>query len=153
MDVSLLLGDLHGFLVSYPGGYWKQQTDDTPAIFSSIGRIQDPQASELVPYIRKLLNSGVGDDAALGGPDTDNNNSSNGLVATAEKKKMPWFTKCDHKALVEIFKKIGQKERTKQGLLELFSFKLRNPHVDLEPFMVSPVSNSGKANIFHEYDL
>jgi hypothetical protein len=26
-------------------------------------------------------------------------------------------------------------ERTKQGLLELFSFKQRNPHVDLEPFM------------------
>jgi hypothetical protein len=45
-----------------------------------------------VPYIRKLLNSGVGDDAA--------------------EKKMPQLTKCDHGALVEIFKKIGQKELT-----------------------------------------
>lgn len=27
MDVSLLLGDLHGFLVSYSGSYWKQQTE------------------------------------------------------------------------------------------------------------------------------
>ena len=25
MDVSLLLPDLHSFLVSYPGSYWKQQ--------------------------------------------------------------------------------------------------------------------------------
>ena len=25
MDVSLLLADLHSFLVSYPGSYWKQQ--------------------------------------------------------------------------------------------------------------------------------
>ena len=69
MDVSLLLADLHSFLESYPGGYWKQQSDDTPmrtvkteirtlvkcqgeGILSCLGRIQDPQTSELVPYIR-----------------------------------------------------------------------------------------------------
>jgi len=69
MDVSLLLADLHSFLVSYPGSYWKQQSDDTPmrtvktvihtlvkcqgdGILSCLGRIQDPQTSELVPYIR-----------------------------------------------------------------------------------------------------
>jgi hypothetical protein len=40
----------------------------------------------------------------------DNNISSNGSVATAEKKKMHQFTKCDHEALVEIFKQIGQKD-------------------------------------------
>ena len=61
------------------------------------------------------------------------------------------FTKSDHEALVEIFKKIGQKELTKVGILspgysnskcglqvglqELFSFKQKNPHVDLEPFL------------------
>jgi len=37
--------------------------------------------------------------------------------------------------LVDIFKKIGQKELTKVGLQELFSFKQKNPHVDLEPFL------------------
>merc|ERR1712088_761967 len=149
MDVSLLLADLHSFLVSYPGSYWKQQADDTPmrtvktvihtlvkqqgeAILGCLNRIQDPQASELVPYIRKLLNSGVGDDA----PTANNNNSShNNAVASSEKKKMPRFTKSDHEALVEIFKKIGQKELTKVGLQELFSFKQKNPHVDLEPFL------------------
>ena len=69
MDVSLLLADLNSFLVSYPGSYWKQQSDDTPmrtvktvihtlvkyqgdGILSCLGRIQDPQTSELVPYIR-----------------------------------------------------------------------------------------------------
>merc|ERR1712037_120040 len=41
----------------------------------------------------------------------------------------------DHEALVDIFKKIGQKELTKVGLQELFSFKQKNPHVDLEPFL------------------
>merc|ERR1719500_1761244 len=48
---------------------------------------------------------------------------------------MPRFTKSDHEALVDIFKKIGQKELTKVGLQELFSFKQKNPHVDLEPFL------------------
>ena len=49
----------------------------------------------------------------------------------------PWvrFTKSDHEALVDIFKKIGQKELTKQGLQELALFKQKNPHVDLEPFL------------------
>ena len=29
-DLSLLLADLHSFLVTYPGSYWKQQSDGTP---------------------------------------------------------------------------------------------------------------------------
>ena len=40
-----------------------------------------------------------------------------------------------HGALVEIFKKIGQKELTKAGLQELYNFKQENPHVDMEPFL------------------
>jgi len=109
----------------------KQQGE---AILGCLNRIQDPQASELVPYIRKLLNSGVGDDAPASSSN-NNNGSHNNAVASAEKKKMPRFTKSDHEALVDIFKKIGQKELTKVGLQELFSFKQKNPHVDLEPFL------------------
>ena len=54
---------------------------------------------------------------------------------TAEKKRMPKFSKSDHEALVEIFKKIGQKELTKMGLQELYNFKQENPQCDLEPFL------------------
>merc|ERR550532_3079938 len=140
MDVSLLLADLHSFLVSYPGSYWKQQADDTPmrtvktvihtlvkcqgdTVLSCLSKIQDPQSSELLPYITKLLNTGVG--------------SQHGTTvnpASAEKKKIK-FSKSDHEALVEIFKKIGQKELTKAGLQELYNFKQENPHVDMEPFL------------------
>ena len=49
--------------------------------------------------------------------------------------KIPRFTKSDHDALAEIFKKIGQQELTKQGLQELYNFKQQNPHADLEPFL------------------
>ena len=77
---------------------------------------------------RKLINSGVG---------VENGHNGAGGVrsGSAEKKKMPRFTKSDHEALVEIFKKIGQKDLTKVGLQELYNFKVENPHVDLEPFL------------------
>ena len=76
---------------------------------------------------RKLLSSGIG---------TENgHNGAVGKSGSAEKKKMPRFTKSDHEALVEIFKKIGQKDLTKVGLQELYNFKVENPHVDLEPFL------------------
>ena len=71
-------------------------------------------------FYSKLLNNGVG--------------GQNGSSASAEKKKIK-FSKTDHEALVEIFKKIGQKELTKAGLQELYNFKQENPHVDMEPFL------------------
>ena len=80
------------------------------------------------------MNSGVGDDAPASAAN-NNNSSHNNAVASSEKKKMPRFlsfflfffifhgpatpsmyqrfTKSDHEALVDIFKKIGQKELTK----------------------------------------
>jgi hypothetical protein len=50
--------------------------------------------------------------------------------------KIPRFNKSDHDALAEIFRKIGQKELTKQGFQELYNFKQQNPHADLEPFLI-----------------
>ena len=88
----------------------------------------------ILPSYRKLLNSGVGDDAPASAAN-NNNSSHNNAVASSEKKKMPRFdflkfsigfqciqniyrrfTKSDHEALVDIFKKIGQKELTKVGI-------------------------------------
>lgn len=50
------------------------------------------------------------------------------------------ISKSDEECLKEIFKRIGQKETTKQGLQDLYNFKQRNPHADrqLEPFLVRP---------------
>ena len=63
-------------------------------------------------------------------------NGNNGSKIPSSGGKIPRFTKSDHDALAEIFKKIGQKELTKQGLQELYNFKQQNPHADLEPFLV-----------------
>ena len=77
LDVDLVLGDLHDFLKTYPPSYWKKQDSDTPlrtvktvlhamvkvrgdAILDHVTRINDPHGSELVAYLRKLVNTGVG---------------------------------------------------------------------------------------------
>lgn len=98
------------------------------AILDNLSKINDPQNSELVAYLRKLLNNGIG---------KENNAENNVGMKNGNKVggKIPRFTKSDHDALAEIFKKIGQKDLTKQGLQELYNFKQQNPHADLEPFL------------------
>ena len=149
LDVDLVLSDLHDFLKTYPPAYWKRQESDTPlrtvktvihamvkvrgdAILDNLSRINDPSNSELVAYLRKLVNNGVGKENA-NDILKNGNNAKSGLNSGG---KIPRFTKSDHDALAEIFKKIGQKELTKQGLQELYNFKQQNPHADLEPFLV-----------------
>ena len=45
------------------------------------------------------------------------------------------LSKSSHDMLAEIFKKIGSKENTREGLNDLFDFKLTYPDADLEPFL------------------
>ena len=155
--------------MSYPASYWKQQSDDTPmrtvktvihtivktqgeAVLNNLHKIPDPQASEMLPYIkyvyisdltsecsdilifssRKLINTGVGSE---NGSTTSTGVKTQSMPTSGDKKKIPKFSKSDHEALVEIFKKIGQKELTKVGLQELYNFKQENPQCDLEPFL------------------
>ena len=76
---------------------------------------------------RKLLNNGVGGDSAAKAQ------LSPAVAASADKKKMPKFSKSDHEALVEIFKKIGQKEQTKQVMKSfvILSFGQQSHHLSV----------------------
>merc|ERR1719411_528101 len=151
LDVDLVLSDLHDFLKTYPQAYWKRQESDTPlrtvktvihamvkvrgdAILDNLSRINDPTNSELVAYLEKLVKSGIGKENA--NDIMKNGNSTTTKSSTGNSGgKIPRFTKSDHDALAEIFRKIGQKELTKVGLQELYNFKQQNPHADLEPFL------------------
>lgn len=53
----------------------------------------------------------------------------------AEKKGTRKLPKDVHDTLAEIFKKIGSKENTKEGLNDLYDFRLKHPDADLEPFI------------------
>merc|ERR1719273_2390268 len=156
LDVDVVLSDLHDFLKTYPPSYWKKQESDTPlrtvktvlhamvkvrgdAILDHLTRINDPHNSELVAYLRKLVNNGVGKENANASSNDimkNGNNKGSQIPSSNQVGKIPRFTKSDHDALAEIFRKIGQKELTKQGLQELYNFKQQNPQADLEPFLV-----------------
>merc|ERR1719189_2864730 len=168
LDIDIVLSDLHDFLKTYPPSYWKKQESDTPlrtvktvlhamvkvrgdAILDHLTRINDPHTSELVAYLRKLVNNGVGKENANAASNDITRNGNNrsqipssiggtGITGSGtgvnSGGKIPRFTKSDHDALAEIFRKIGQKELTKQGLQELYNFKQQNPQADLEPFLV-----------------
>ena len=76
------------------------------------------------------------DDIMKNGNNSTKSQIPSGLGSGNSGGKIPRFTKSDHDALAEIFRKIGQKELTKQGLQELYNFKQENPHADLEPFLI-----------------
>ena len=157
LDIDVVLSDLHDFLKTYPPSYWKTQDSDTPlrtvktvlhamvkvrgdAILDHLTQINNPQNSELVAYLRKLVNNGVGKENTNTASDDimKNGNTTKSQIPSSVGSggKIPRFTKSDHDALAEIFRKIGQKELTKQGLQELYNFKQQNPQADLEPFLV-----------------
>ncbi len=152
VDADVVLADLHDFLKTYPSSYWKKQDSDTPlrtvktilhtmvkvrgdAILDHLTKIDDPQNSEMVSYLRKLLNNGIGKENTA---DTNDIMKNGNTVAGSKpaSSRGPRLGKSEHETLAEIFKKIGQKEQTKQGLQELYNFKLENPAADLEPFLV-----------------
>jgi cytoskeleton-associated protein 5 len=155
LNLDLVLADLHDFLKAYPSSYWKTQDSDTPVrtvktvlhtltkykgeeILDHLTRIQDPENSELVAYLRKLLNSGIGKENSANGTEAESSGSAidtNNKQQAQKSKAAQRFSKSDHETLADIFKKIGQKELTKQGLQELYNFKKQNPDANLSPFL------------------
>ena len=133
LNVDLVLSDLHEFLKKYPTSYWKTQESDTPvrtvktvvhtltklmgdAVLDHLDSLKEPEQSELIPYLRKLLSNGIGKENTEnnGQQVADPKNMQSSNKAFAVKKVIPRFSKSDHETLAEIFKKIGQKEQTKQ---------------------------------------
>lgn len=45
------------------------------------------------------------------------------------------MSRVTHDMLSEIFRKIGSKEATKEGLTQLYDFKLQYPEADIEPYL------------------
>ncbi len=140
LDASVTLKDIDDFLKAYPSLFWKSQESDTPlrtvktilhtmvkvrgeSILDHLTLIEDLQSSEMLAYLHKLLGSGK--------QTTSNGNG----VHKQSSGKIQLFSKSEHEIIAEIFKKIGQKELTQEGLHDLYNFKKDNPEADLEPFL------------------
>ena len=59
----------------------------------------------------------------------------NSTIVWQSSSKSKRLSKSTHDMLTEIFKKIGSKENTKEGLQDLYDFKKKYPDADLEPFL------------------
>ncbi|XP_063608455.1 cytoskeleton-associated protein 5-like isoform X2 [Penaeus indicus] len=152
LDLDQILLDVHNFLVAYPVNTWAERPSDTPLrtiktvihtlckvygtnILSHFSKIENAQGSELHKYLTKTLKKPkTDDDGGVG----DSNRLAAAQVTSdsAESVKSPKrLSKTAHNTLSEIFRKIGSKENTKEGLIQLYEFKQKHPEADIEPFL------------------
>ncbi|KAG0714752.1 Cytoskeleton-associated protein 5 [Chionoecetes opilio] len=152
LDLDQILLDVHNFLVTYPVSSWSERPSDTPlrtiktviyalgkaygpSILGHFSKIDNFQGSELHKYLTKSLkkpktedDGGVGDSNRLAGAQVSNDSAD----SVRSPKRL---SKSEHNILSEIFRKIGSKENTKEGLIQLYEFKQKHPESDIEPFL------------------
>ncbi|CAK9821655.1 Protein mini spindles [Anthophora retusa] len=145
LDYDTILLEVHRFLKDYPSVWWKKRKSDTPlrtiktilhsmtrvkgsTILSHLTRINNTNESELHSYLIRLI--------ATFKPDEINSNPRTTLRSSNTGKTQEHLSKFTHQQLSEIFKKIGSKEHTQEGLMQLYDFKLQYPEADVQPFLV-----------------
>ncbi|XP_033753517.1 cytoskeleton-associated protein 5-like [Pecten maximus] len=142
INLDCILLDIHMFMTAFPGSTWKSRPNDLPirtirTILHSISKLQGAAIlnhmtmidgnSEMRSYLSKILKF---TGAQNGGMEEEDSRAQRG---SAQKQKR--LTKSTHDMLAVIFKKIGSKENTKEGLNDLYDFKKKYPDADLEPFL------------------
>lgn len=148
LNIDRILLDVHVFLKTFPSSSWKERKDDTPIrtvktilyrlveikdedIMKHLSLITDRQESDLVSYLHKLLAKRKGDSRkALNKNATLDDNRHKRSKSSPLK-----LSKSTHEALTEIFKKIGSKEQTNEGISELYDFTQKHPEADIEPYL------------------
>ncbi|XP_048241542.1 cytoskeleton-associated protein 5-like isoform X2 [Haliotis rufescens] len=147
LNVDRILMDCHLFLRAFPSSSWKDKGSDLPLrtiktilhslarlkghkILYHTGMIESSENSEVEAYLQKVLKNDV---AATNAKNDELNDNREKTPKSSTKTKR--FSKTTHDMLAEIFKKIGAKENTKEGLNDLYDFKRKYPDADLEPFL------------------
>lgn len=148
LNIDRILLDIHVFLKAFPSSSWKERKDDTPIrtvktvlyhlvenkdedIMKHLSLISDRQESDLVNYLHKLLAKKKRDNfKAVNKNSTPEDNRHKRSRSSPLK-----LSKSTHEALTEIFKKIGSKEQTKEGISELYDFTQKHPEADIEPYL------------------
>nr|CAD7194945.1 unnamed protein product [Timema douglasi] len=138
LDYAMVLYDIHIFFKEYPSSMWKKRPVDTPVrtvktilhtmvkmkgtkILQYLNTINNLQESELQTYLVKLTKTVKQEDPKP--------------VIKKEVKSQRRLSKNTHELLSEIFRKIGSKEETQQGLALLYDFREQHPEADIEPFL------------------
>nr|XP_054761945.1 cytoskeleton-associated protein 5-like isoform X1 [Lytechinus pictus] len=156
LNIDRILLDLHQFLKAFPSSVWRDQPSDTPlrtvkTILHSLAKIlgqkvlnhltliPDTKDSEVESYLKKVLRSSSSSVSSSTSNDHINGSApdivrmhSDKNVKQSPRRAVPGRT---NDLLAHIFQKIGSNENTREGLAELYDFKLKYPEVDIDPFL------------------
>ncbi|XP_068460140.1 cytoskeleton-associated protein 5 isoform X3 [Clinocottus analis] len=144
INLDRILLDVHNFMKIFPKEKLKQQLkSDVPhrtlktllhtlckltgaKILDHLSMIENRNESELEAHLRRVVKH----TGNLSGLKSDRGNEKSGLHTEDRMSKAKVSD-----ILSEIFKKIGSKENTKEGLTELYEYKQKYTDADLEPFL------------------
>lgn len=162
LDLDRLVADINLFLKAFPSYTWKSKPTDMPLrtiktilhslakikgnrILGHLSLIEPNDHSEVEGYLRKVLRTSV--DTEMVSNTNSRNEQLNGNVDNASgqslssegaepgQKSPRRISRTVHDTLADIFKKIGSKENTREGLNNLYDFKLKHPDADIDPFL------------------
>ncbi|XP_055533540.1 protein mini spindles isoform X2 [Wyeomyia smithii] len=151
LEYDAVLLEVHDFMLALPSGWWQQRPSDTPlrtiktiihnmtkikgnAIMQHLNKI--PSHSELNTYILRILKN-------LNKELTSNSvNQHASAITISNSENNNTLHKFGHRPVHEtheevsvIFKLISNTETSHEGLAKLYDFKLKNPDVDIVPFL------------------
>ncbi|XP_061825771.1 cytoskeleton-associated protein 5 isoform X3 [Nerophis lumbriciformis] len=143
INLDRILFDVHNIMKVFPKEKLKQLKSDVPhrtlktllhtlckltgaQILDHLSMIENRNESELEAHLRRVVKHS----SNLSGSKTDRGNEKTGPHTEDRMSKAKVSD-----ILSEIFKKIGSKENTKEGLTELYEYKQKYTDVDLEPFL------------------
>ncbi|XP_069479300.1 cytoskeleton-associated protein 5 isoform X2 [Ambystoma mexicanum] len=143
LNLDKILLDIHNFMKAFPKEKLKQQKAELPIrtlktlvhtlcklkgskIMDHLTMIENRKESELEAHLLRVMKHSLDQNGSKGDKETEKGASH--IDEKASKAKVSDI-------LAEIFKKIGSKENTKEGLAELYEYKKKYSDADIEPFL------------------